>query len=161
MKKLFKLSLTVCILVSTCLISLTGCKGAGSKKVATEVLEIIGKKGGSKAASKAASAIEREAAQAERAAAREAEAYRPSKTTSRPRYHHSSDDDDEYDYQYDYEYASEPEPEIYTLPCSQCGGVGFNYITDYYGNFQYDYYGNPLIQQCSYCGGSGVMLVSQ
>lgn len=125
--------------------SLTGCKGAGSKKVATEAIEFIEKKAGSKAAS----AIEREAGQAERTVVRETESYRPSRS-SHP-HHHSSYNDDEESY----------EPQVYTVTCSQCGGAGAVYMLDYYGNIQYDYYGNPLVSQCPYCNGTGVVLVTQ
>lgn len=136
------------MLMSICLLplSLTGCRGSAGKKVATEALEIIEKKG----ASKAASAIERDASQIERSAAREAEGYNSGRSrTYRPR--HSSYDEDESSYQ----------PQVYTVQCSQCGGSGAVYIVDYYGNIQYDYYGNPVIGQCPNCGGAGSILVSE
>jgi len=134
------------VAIITSLTCITGCKGAGGKKAATEALEFIEKKAGSKAAS----TIEREAAQTERAAVREAETYTPSRTSSRPhRPHHSYDNDDEY------------EPQVYSVQCAQCGGAGAVYVLDYYGNIQYDYYGNPLISQCPYCNGTGAVLVSQ
>lgn len=135
-------------LISICLLSLalTGCRGSAGKKVATEALEIIEKKG----ASKAASAIERDAAQIERSATREAEGYNSSRSRSyRPR--HSSYDEDESSYQ----------PQVYTVQCSQCGGSGAVYMVDYYGNIQFDYYGNPVINQCPSCGGAGSILVSE
>lgn len=112
--------------------SFTSCRGSAGKKAATEVLELIEKKAGSKATS----TIEREAAQSERAAIREAEDYNAGKNRSyRPR-HHSSSDDDSYN-----------EPCVYTVQCKQCGGAGAVYIVDYYGNIQYDYYGSPIVSQ--------------
>lgn len=122
---------------------LTGCKGSAGKKAATEALEFIEKRG----ASKAGSTIEREAAQAERSAAKESEGYNGYRSR-RPR-HHSYDDDGSYT------------PQSYTVQCSQCGGSGAVYVVDYYGNIQYDYYGNPVISQCPSCGGAGTVVVSQ
>ncbi len=124
---------------------LTGCKGAGGKKAATEAIEFIEKKAGSKAAT----AIEREAGQAERTVGKETKSYRPTRS-SRP-HHHSSYSDDEKTY----------EPQVYTVTCTQCGGTGAVYMLDYYGNIQYDYFGNPLISQCPYCNGTGAILVTQ
>ena len=95
----------VLILFTLCAISisLVGCRGSASKKAATEALELIERKG----ASKAATAIEREASQVERSAAREAEGYNSGRTrTYRPR--HSSYDEDEPSYQ----------PQVYTVQCS-------------------------------------------
>lgn len=138
----------VLILFTLCSISisLAGCRGSAGKKAATEALELIERKG----ASKAASAIEREASQVERSAAREAEGYNSGRTrTYRPR--HSSYDEEESSYQ----------PQVYTVQCSQCGGSGAVYMVDYYGNIQYDYYGNPVISQCPSCGGAGFFLVSE
>lgn len=127
-------------------VSFTSCRGSAGKKAATEALEIIEKKAGSKAAS----TIEREAAQSERAAVREAEKYNAGRNRSyRPR-HHSSYDDDSYN-----------EPRVYTVQCNQCGGAGAVYMVDYYGNIQYDYYGNPVVSQCPSCGGAGAILVTQ
>ena len=138
----------VLILFTLCSISisLAGCRGSAGKKAATEALEYIERKG----ASKAASSIEREASQVERSAAREAKGYNSGRTrTYRPR--HSSYDGNESSYQ----------PQVYTAQCSQCGGRGAVYISDYYGNIQYDYYGNPVISQCPSCGGTGSILVSE
>lgn len=126
--------------------SLTGCRGSAGKKAATEAIELIEKKG----ASKAASTIEREASQVERNAVRETEGYNTGRSrTYRPR--HSSYDEDESSYQ----------PQVYSVRCSQCGGSGAVYVLDYYGNIQYDYYGNPVISQCPSCGGAGSVLVSE
>lgn len=126
--------------------SMTGCRGSAGKKAATEAIELIEKKG----ASKAATTIEREASQVERNAVREAEGYNTGRrSTYRPR--HSSYDEDESSYQ----------PQVYSVQCSQCGGSGAVYVLDYYGNIQYDYYGNPVISQCPSCGGAGSILVSE
>lgn len=145
MKRYFNCTFALTIVVVTGAFFMTGCKGAGGKKAATEAIEFIEKKAGSKAAS----AIEREAGQAERTVVRETESYRPSRS-SRP-HHHSSYDDDEESY----------EPQVYTVTCSQCGGAGAVYMLDYYGNIQYDYYGNPMVSQCPYCNGTGAILVTQ
>lgn len=125
---------------------LSGCKGSGGRRAATEAVEFIEKKAGSKAAT----ALEEEAGQAERTVIRETEEYAPSRS-SRPRHpHHSSyDDDDTY------------EPQVYTVQCPQCGGSGIVYMVDYYGNIQYDYYGNPIVGQCPSCNGAGSVLVTQ
>lgn len=140
-----KYLLLICVIALS--FSATSCRGSAGKKAATEALELIEKKAGSKAAS----AIEREAAQAERSAVREVEEYNAGRSrTSRP-HHHSSYDNDE----------SEYEPQYYTVTCSQCGGAGAVYMVDYYGNIQYDYYGNPIVSQCPSCGGAGSILVSQ
>lgn len=145
MRTLSNTLLLICAIALS--LSATSCRGSAGKKAATEALELIEKKAGSKAAS----AIEREAAQAERSAVREAEEYNAGRRrTSRPR-HHSSYDSDE----------SEYEPQYYWVTCSQCGGVGAVYIVDYYGNIQYDYYGNPVVSQCPSCGGAGSILVSE
>lgn len=136
------ISITLCVFS----ISLAGCRGSAGKKAATEALELIERKG----ASKAATAIEREASQVERSAVREAEGYNSGRTrTYRPR--HSSYDENESSYQ----------PQVYTVQCAQCGGSGAVYMVDYYGNIQYDYYGNPLISECPSCGGAGSVLVSE
>lgn len=145
MKKIIRQTIAISIVVVIGVFFLTGCKGAGGKKAATEALEIIEKK----ASSKAASAIERETGQAERTVVRETESYRPARS-SRP-HHHSSYGDDEENY----------EPQVYTVTCSQCGGAGAVYMLDYYGNIQYDYYGNLMVSQCPYCNGTGVVLVTQ
>lgn len=142
--RIFNKSLLL-ICIST--LFLTGCKGSAGKKAATEVIEIIEKKG----ASKAGSVIEREATQVERNAAREAEGYNSGRShrTHRPR--HNSYDDDESSY----------EQQVYTVQCTQCSGSGIVYVVDSYGNVQYDYYGTPLISQCPSCGGSGTRWVSE
>ncbi len=142
----FNSAFILIIIAVASIIGMTGCKGAGSKKAATEALEFIEKKAGSKAAT----AVEREANQAERAVVRESESYSPSRSGHSHRPRHGSYDDEE-----DYE------PQVYTVQCSQCGGAGAVYVLDYYGNIQYDYYGNPLVSQCLYCNGTGTILVSQ
>lgn len=117
----------------------TSCKGSAGKKAATETLEFIEKK----AASKAASSVEREAGQVERAIEENADdAYRSTRSSrpSRPRHHSSYDDDDN-----DYEDTQ-----------SQA-----NYATDMYGNVLVDYYGNPQTITCGNCGGSGQVIVYQ
>lgn len=125
---------------------LSGCKGSAGKKAAKEALELIEKRG----ASKAASTVEREASQIERATSREAERANTGRRSSfRPR--HSSYDEDESYYQ----------PKVYSVQCSQCGGSGIVCQIDYYGNIQFDYYGNPIMGQCPNCGGSGSILVSE
>lgn len=143
MNNCLKSILILSIIAVVSLIGMTSCKGAGSKKAATEALEFIEKK----ASSKAATTVEREASQAEQTVVRESESYTPSRTS---RTHHSSCDDEE-----------SYEPQVYTITCSQCGGAGAVYMVDYYGNIQYDYYGNPLVSQCPYCNGTGAILVSQ
>lgn len=125
--------------------AITGCKGPASRKAAVEALEIIERKG----ASKAGSAIEREATQIERNAAKEAESYHSGRTrTYRPRY---NSDDNDVSYQ----------PQVQKIQCPSCGGSGLVYILDYYGNIQYDYYGSPIVGQCQACGGNGYFLVSE
>lgn len=146
MNNCLKSILVLSIIAVVSLIGMTSC-GGGSKKAATEALEFIEKKAGSKAA---ANTVEREASQAERTVVRETESYTPSRLghTHRPR--HSFYDDEE-----DYE------SQVYTVQCSQCGGAGAVYVIDYYGNIQYDYYGNPLVSQCPYCNGTGAIIVYQ
>lgn len=152
MKTIHKaLALTTLCIIS---FSLTGCRGSAGKKAATKTIELIKKKGG---ASKAATTIEREAPQMERNAVREAEGYNTrGSRTYRPRY--SSYDEDESSYQ---PHESSHQPPIYSVQCSQCGGSGMVYIVDFYGNIQYDYYGNPVISQCPSCGGIGFTLVPE
>ncbi len=135
--------LTLSIL-SILLFAMTGCRGSASKRAATEVLELIEQKG----ASKAASTIEREASQIERNAAMETEGYNAGRSRTR-RPHHSSSDESSY------------QSQVYSVQCSQCGGSGVVYVLDYYGNIQYDYYGNPAMSKCSNCGGAGSILVSE
>jgi hypothetical protein len=126
---------------------LTGCKGAGSRRAATKAIEFIEKK----ASSKAATAIEEEAEKAERTVIKESEERSTPSRSSRPhRPHHNSYDDEE-----------SYEPQVYTIQCPQCGGAGIVYMTDYYGNIQYDYFGNPMVGQCPYCNGTGVVIVTQ
>jgi len=128
---------------------LTSCKGSAGKKAATETLEYIEKK----AASKAASSVEREAGQAERAAEENTDnAYRSTKS-SRPR-HRSSNDDDDNEYE-------ENATQAYYATCPYCNGGGFVYATDMYGNVLVDYYGNPQTTTCGNCGGSGRVIVYQ
>lgn len=92
--------------------------------------------------------IEREGAQVEKSAIKEAEEFSARrKRVSRPRHHSLGDD-------------SYSQPSSTYIQCSQCNGAGAVYIIDYYGNIQYDYYGNPMITQCTNCGGAGSILVS-
>lgn len=94
-------------------------------------------------------ALEREAAQTEKSVVREAEEYGTKRTRmSRPRHHSSGAD-------------SYSQPNVYSVPCRQCSGSGTLYITDNYGNIQYDYYGIPMVTQCYNCGGTGSILVSE
>ncbi|MDE6322021.1 MAG: hypothetical protein K2L93_06955 [Muribaculaceae bacterium] len=140
-----KLYVTFAVLIA-CLILFASCRGSAGKKAATEALELIEKKAGSKAAT----AIEREAAQTERTVVREAEEYNAGRNrTYRPR-HHSTYDDNSYH-----------QPQVYTVQCSQCGGAGAVYMVDYYGNIQFDYYGNPIVSQCPSCGGTGSVTISK
>lgn len=127
-------------------IILTGCKGSAGKKAATEALEMLERKG----ATSVESTIEREATQVERASTKEAESYGSSRNRRYRPQHNSYDDDESVD-----------EPQVYTVQCSQCSGSGVVYILDYYGNVQYDYYGNPLVSPCPSCGGSGSIIVSE
>ena len=89
-----KLYLTITLFFSVLALTfLTSCKGSAGKKAATETLEFIEKK----AASKAASSVEREAGQVERAVEENADdAYRSTRSSrpSRPRHHSSYGDDD-------------------------------------------------------------------
>lgn len=39
--------------------------------------------------------------------------------------------------------------------CGFCGGQGLVNLPDYYGNIQYDWYGNPIRINCPNCGGYG------
>lgn len=39
--------------------------------------------------------------------------------------------------------------------CDACDGWGVVYHVDNYGNIITDYYGNPALFTCDYCGGSG------
>lgn len=117
--------------------------------MATEAVEILGGRG----AASAESAIEREASQVERSVTKEAESNNSWRSRRiRPR-HNSFDDNDEEE--------TSDEPQIYRVSCSQCGGSGAVYMLDYYGNVQYDLYGNPMVSPCSYCGGAGTILVSE
>lgn len=117
-----KLYLTIMLFFSVLgLTFLTSCKGSAGKKVATETLEFIEKK----AASKAASSVEREAGQVERAVEENADdAYRSTRSSrpSRPRHHSSyGDDDNEYE---------ETTPQAYYATCPYCNGGGIVYATD-------------------------------
>ncbi|MBD5194922.1 MAG: hypothetical protein HDS71_08880 [Bacteroidales bacterium] len=137
----------ICSLIIACLTFFSSCRGSAGKKAAKDVLELIEKKAGSKAAT----AIEREAAQTERTVVRETEEYNAGRSRSARRRHHSSHEDDD----------SYHQPQVYSVQCRQCGGAGAVYMVDYYGNIQYDYYGNPMVSQCPSCGGSGAILVSE
>lgn len=129
---------------------LTSCKGSAGKKAATETLEYIERK----AADKAASSVEREAGQVERAVEEDADdAYRSTRKTSRPR-HHSSYDDDDNDYE-------DTQSQANYATCPYCNGGGIVYATDMYGNVLVDYYGNPQTITCGNCGGSGQVIVYQ
>lgn len=93
----------------------TSCKGSAGKKAATETLEFIEKK----AASKAASSVEREAGQVERAIDENADdAYRSTRSSrpSRPR-HYSSYDDDDNDYE-------DTQSQANYATCPYCNGGG-------------------------------------
>lgn len=130
----------------------TSCKGSAGKKAATEALEFIEKK----AASKAASSVEREAGQVERAIEENADdAYRSTRSSrpSRPR-HYSSYDDDDNDYE-------DTQSQVNYATCPYCNGGGIVYATDMYGNVLVDYYGNPQTITCGNCGGSGQVIVYQ
>lgn len=130
----------------------TSCKGSAGKKAATETLEFIEKK----AASKAASSVEREAGQVERAIEENADdAYRSTRSSrlSRPR-HYSSYDDDDNDYE-------DTQSQVNYATCPYCNGGGIVYATDMYGNVLVDYYGNPQTITCGNCGGSGQVIVYQ
>lgn len=130
----------------------TSCKGSAGKKAATETLEFIEKK----AASKAASSVEREAGQVERAIEENADdAYRSTRSSrpSRPR-HYSSYDDDDNDYE-------DTQSQVNYATWPYCNGGGIVYATDMYGNVLVDYYGNPQTITCGNCGGSGQVIVYQ
>lgn len=130
----------------------TSCKGSAGKKAATETFEFIEKK----AANKAASSVEREAGQVERAIEENADdAYRSTRSSrpSRPR-HHSSYDDDDNDYE-------DTQSQANYATCPYCNGGGIVYATDMYGNVLVDYYGNPQTITCGNCGGSGQVIVYQ
>lgn len=130
----------------------TSCKGSAGKKAATETLEFIEKK----AASKAASSVEREAGQVERAIEENADdAYRSTRSSrpSRTR-HYSSYDDDDNDYE-------DTQSQVNYATCPYCNGGGIVYATDMYGNMLVDYYGNPQTITCGNCGGSGQVIVYQ
>lgn len=130
----------------------TSCKGSAGKKAATETLEFIEKK----VASKAASSVEREAGQVERAIEENADdAYRSTRSSrpSRPR-HYSSYDDDDNDYE-------DTQSQVNYATCPYCNGGGIVYATDMYGNVLVDYYGNPQTITCGNCGGSGQVIVYQ
>lgn len=130
----------------------TSCKGSAGKKAATETLEFIEKK----AANKAASSVEREAGQVERAIEENADdAYCSTRSSrpSRPR-HHSSYDDGYNDYE-------DTQSQAYYATCPYCNGGGIVYTTDMYGNVLVDYYGNPQTITCGNCGGSGQIIVYQ
>lgn len=107
-----------------------------------------------KAADKAASSVEREAGQVERAVEEDADdAYRSTRKTSRPR-HYSSYDDDDNDYE-------DTQSQANYATCPYCNGGGIVYATDMYGNVLVDYYGNPQTITCGNCGGSGQVIVYQ
>lgn len=144
MKKVIDI-LVLSMIAMMCMSFLTCCKGSSGRKVATEAVEFLERKAGSKATS----TIEREVGQAERNVVRETEGSSSSRSSRPRRYRHSSYDDNSCDTQ------------VYTVPCSQCGGHGAVYVLDYYGNVQYDYYGNPVVNRCAYCNGTGAVLVTQ
>lgn len=148
-----KSNLTIMLFFSVLGLTLfTSCKGSAGKKAATETLEFIEKK----AANKAASSVEREAGQVERAIEENADdAYRSTRSSrpSRPR-HHSSYDDDDNDYE-------DTQSQAYYATCPYCNGGGIVYATDMYGNVLVDYYGNPQTITCGNCGGSGQVIVYQ
>lgn len=141
-----KLFLTFAALIA-CVASFSSCRGSAGKKATTEVLEFIEKKAGTKAAQ----AIEREAAQAERTAVREAEQYNTGRRRTFRRRHHSSSDDDN----------SYSQPRAYTVQCNHCGGAGAVYMVDRYNTVQFDCYGNPIVMKCPSCGGTGAIFVSE
>lgn len=148
-----KTNLTILLFISTLgLMTITSCKGSAGKKAATETLEFIEKK----AASKAASSVEREAGQVERAIEENADdAYRSTRSSrpSRPR-HHSSYDNDDNDYE-------DTQSQANYATCTYCNGGGIVYATDMYGNVLVDYYGNPQTITCGNCSGSGQVIVYQ
>ena len=130
----------------------TSCKGSAGKKAATETLEFIEKK----AANKAASSVEREAGQVERAIEENADdAYCSTRSSrpSRPRHHFSYDDG--------YNDYEDTQSQAYYATCPYCNGGGIVYATDMYGNVLVDYYGNPQTITCGNCGGSGQVIVYQ
>ena len=109
-----------------------------------------------KAASKAASSVEREAGQVERTIEENADdAYRSTRSCrpSRPR-HHSSYNDGDNDYE-------DTQSQANYATCPYCNGGGIVYATDMYGKVLVDYYGNPQTSSCGNCGGSGQVIVYQ
>lgn len=142
MNTLYKpLAITVICIIS---FTLWGCKGSAGKKIATEAIELFESNSGAKKA--ATELVESEVTQVERQAeqkvTRQRRPYRP---------RHSSYDDEGTTYQ----------PQPYKVPCTQCGGAGMVYMTDAYGNIQYDYYGNVAFATCVNCGGTGMVTVYQ
>lgn len=126
--------------------AIAGCNGAAGRRAAKEAIILFEKKGGSKAAS----AVEKNVYQAERAAEEEAASSYNSFNRMR-----AKEKIKEY-----YEQVEE-EPQYYSVPCSNCGGAKYVYMLDFYGNFQYDYYGMPMTTLCPACGGSGSILICQ
>lgn len=112
--------------------TLVSCRGAGSRKAASEAMELLEKK--------ASGSVGREASYVEKGIGKEAEeeyghqrGYRP-----RPRrnYNQSS-------------YS--------TMACPQCQGNKIVYLVDNYGNPITDYNGNYQTITCPTCGGNGIV----
>ena len=155
MKKTFQLLLLV-----TCVIGLSSCRGSGGKKVATETLEFIEKEAGS---------LERNAGRLERGASvveenankviKSAEEEYNSCNNYRKYRNAKKWEDRIENYLEDEDNGTAPQP--VTVPCPHCQGNGMVYATDMYGNVVFDYYGNPQVVNCPQCGGHGVVVTYQ
>lgn len=134
----------ILLIISQSVFLFSGCKGPAGKKVATEALELIEKEG----TTKAGSAIEKGVVQTNRSVTETAEEYSTRRNSNyRPRPHGHG--------------GASHQAQTYTILCSQCGGTGAVYAVDYYGNMQCDYYGNPILNLCPTCNGTGTVLVTQ
>lgn len=163
MKKILFISL-----LAVLALGFSSCKGAASRKVAQEAVEALSKKGaknGAKLLEEEGAALERRAATIEREAAvlEEEEASASGSYRSRGHNNHlddacqgwNSDDDDDQPQQH------QRQPQLTYITCTQCGGYGQVYMRDAYGNFMFDYYGNPLVMVCLGCNGAGLQAVYQ
>lgn len=129
-------NLNACIIAGVCCMfainTLVSCRGAGSRKAASEAMEYIEKK--------ASGSVERGASSVERSVGKDVEEEYGHQKGYRPRPRH------------DYNQNS-----YNTMACPQCQGHKFVYLVDNYGNYITDYNGNYQTITCPTCGGNGVV----
>lgn len=154
--KLLYINFMPILVISLC-ISATSCKGPVAKKVGTEAVEMLEKKGGSLEHN--AGRLEREATIVEGNSGDVENTtddiidgykkYRKAKRLQEKIDNILGDDD------------GEPTPQATTITCPTCQGNGAVYATDAYGNVIFDYNGNPQIVYCPQCGGNRIVVVYQ